>query len=61
MDLRATAIDQRKCSYDTGHGDFSFGRLLERDNGLFDLLQRSGEPNSRGNNMLFVELDGFDR
>lgn len=50
-------------SYNTGHGDFCFGRLFEKDQlyWCYQLgLGREG-PDYGANNVLFKEKDGFQR
>jgi hypothetical protein len=50
-------------SYNTGHGDFCFGRLFEKDQLNWYDRQIPGEedPNFRAHNVLFIEKDGFQR
>ncbi|KAE9381873.1 hypothetical protein N431DRAFT_458428 [Stipitochalara longipes BDJ] len=45
-------------SYNTGHGDFCFGRLLDKQK--YDRDRQLG-PGLRENNVLFIEKDGFQR
>ncbi|KAH6690253.1 hypothetical protein BKA61DRAFT_684545 [Leptodontidium sp. MPI-SDFR-AT-0119] len=42
-------------AYNTGYGDMCFGRIIERR------PSESADSDSLGNNVLFIELDGFTR
>jgi len=65
-DAAETSRDQAvvpRQSYNTGHGDFCFGRLFDKDNlPGYELQSPNGEgSNFRANNVLFIEKDGFQR
>jgi hypothetical protein len=46
-------------SYNTGHGDFCFGRLFDKDQ--LSWYGREEGYNFRANNVLFIERNGFQR
>jgi len=55
--LRAAAIAEPKTSYDTGHGDFASGRLVN----IRGQYPPTIPPGDRENNVRVVELDDFVR
>ena len=55
--VRATVIAERKSTYDTGHGEFAFGRL--NDICIWGHYPPKIPPGHRENNVQFVELGGF--
>ena len=58
LPLRSAMMVDQKSTYDTSHGDFAFGRLIDivDSNRAYQI-----PPGNRENNVRFVELDGFVR